>query len=189
MWSARCGAFCPLDSFSSDGITPRACDAARPRSKARSQASRRRAPLPGLGLAVTIGWRGSAMLTLAVAACAAALLVASAGGVGVVWSRPKWLPLISAGSNRLVGQTCQSRACTKTTGFGKTRHLHSYLNHFMRGQHCPLRDNPVALRIACLLLKVIDLRREIARAMTNAISSFALDSGGATQPTQDVHAP
>jgi hypothetical protein len=50
---------------------------------------------------VTIDWRWSALLTLAVAACAAALLVASPGGAGVVWSRPKWLPLTIAGSDRL----------------------------------------------------------------------------------------
>jgi len=45
-------------------MAPHAGEAARPRSTARSRASRRRAPLPGLGLTVTIGWRGSAMLTL-----------------------------------------------------------------------------------------------------------------------------
>ena len=101
--------------FPPDGMTPRACHAARPRSTARSQASRRRAPLPGLGLPVTIAGAGQ-LLTLAVAACAAALLVASAGGAGMVWSRPKWLPLNSAGSDRLVGLCCHARATSRTAG-------------------------------------------------------------------------
>lgn len=108
----------PWIGFAPEAMTPRAGEAARPRSTARSEAYRRQAPVPGLGLAVTIGWRGSALLTLAVAACAAALLVASPGGAGVVWSRPKWLPLTIAGSDWLVGHICRPRAKGATAGIG-----------------------------------------------------------------------